>query len=115
MRRFRASLPLLLALTIAALSQTPTPTPTPEADEAFAAKNWARAAELYRAEAQRDPQNGRAWLRLGRSLRGAERPAEAVAALEHAKQLNFAPGMTNVLLLKAEPLVLPANSALAND
>lgn len=106
MCRLLASLSLLLALSLPALNQATTQTTTPqtaipEADAAFAAKDWARAAELYRAEAQRDPQNGRAWLRLGRSLRGAERPAEAVAALEYAKQLNFAPAMTNVQLLGA--------------
>jgi hypothetical protein len=110
MRRLLASLSLLLALTVAALSQatgqntnqaTTTQATTPEADEAYAAKNWTRAAELYRAEAQRDPQNGRAWLRLGRSLREEQRPSEAITAFEHAKQLNFAAGMTNVLLAGA--------------
>lgn len=112
MRTLLASLSLLLALTVAALSQATTQNPagqttTPEADQAFAAQNWTKAAELYRAEAQRDPKNGRAWLRLGRSLRGASHAAdsgktqEAIGALEHAKQLNFATGMTNVLLVGA--------------
>jgi tetratricopeptide (TPR) repeat protein len=97
MRNATALASLLIVLGLPSFGQAP----SSRADEAYTQQNWSAAAELYRAETQRDSQNGRAWLRLGQSLRKIGRPGDAVAALEHAQQLNFAKGMTNVLLLGA--------------
>lgn len=92
---------LLLASLFALVTVSHAQTALPEADQAFARSDWTLAAELYRAQTARDPQNGRAWLRLGQSLRKMGRPADATTAFEHARSLNFARGMASVLLLGA--------------
>jgi tetratricopeptide (TPR) repeat protein len=52
------------------------------ANDGYQAKNWAKAAELYGQITARQPENGRAWYRLGVSLHGLGKQDEAIAAYQ---------------------------------
>lgn len=65
--------------------------PLTAANQAFAEKDWPRAAELYRTVVQAHPDQASSWARLGRSLREAGRAREALPALQKAEQLGFFP------------------------
>ena len=63
-------MPLFLAILPIAAAQTP-PQPSAamqEANTLFQAKKWPEAAKAYEAITKAEPDNGRAWLRLGVSL-----------------------------------------------
>ena len=53
-----------------------------EADKAYAAQDWKRAAQLYGEMTKADPASGFAWYRLGNSLRHDGKYPEALAALD---------------------------------
>ncbi|MGH9601151.1 MAG: tetratricopeptide repeat protein [Terriglobales bacterium] len=59
-----------------------------EADAAFAAKDWAKAARTYEQVTQREPKNGQAWYRLGFALHLLKQHQPAIAAYEHAVEIN---------------------------
>jgi len=60
------------------------------ANAAYAAKDWAKAADLYGHITVAEPKNGRAWYRLGVSLHGKGEPEQAIKALEKSIE-NGAP------------------------
>jgi tetratricopeptide (TPR) repeat protein len=59
-----------------------------EAEAAYAAKDWEKAARAYEQIAQREPKNGQAWYRLGHSLHLLKRYEPAIAAYGHAVEIN---------------------------
>ncbi|MGH9532394.1 MAG: tetratricopeptide repeat protein [Terriglobales bacterium] len=59
-----------------------------EADAAFAAQDWAKAARAYEQITQREPQNGQAWYRLGYAQHLLKRYDPAIAAYGHAVEIN---------------------------
>jgi len=72
-------------------TQAPAPDPLAAANQAFADKDWERAARLYRSVVQAHPDQGSSWARLGRSLREAGQAREALPAFSKAEQLGFYP------------------------
>jgi tetratricopeptide (TPR) repeat protein len=72
-------------------AQTPGPPPSPEARQAVALDQQGRfadAAEIWRAEAQRNPRDAMAWASLGLDLARQSQYPEAVTAYEKALKLN---------------------------
>ena len=65
-----------------------------QADKAFRAQDWKNASVAYERLTQKDPANGRFWLRLGVSRLKLHDYKNSVAALEHAEQLGFFPDRT---------------------
>lgn len=59
-----------------------------EAEAAFAAKDWAKAARTYERITQREPKNGQAWYRLGVAQQSLGHYDPAVAAYGHAVEIN---------------------------
>lgn len=55
-----------------------------EADAAYQAKEWTRAADLYGRITSENPKSGRAWYRLGIALQGKANHESAVAAFQKA-------------------------------
>ncbi|HXV63164.1 MAG TPA: tetratricopeptide repeat protein, partial [Vicinamibacteria bacterium] len=85
------------------------------ADEAarfFQAEDWTRAAAAYRRVVEREPENGRAWIRLGISLLSLSRYPDAIAAMEKADGLGFVPALTRFHLARAEALAGNPSRAL---
>src|SRR2546423_1350280 len=72
-----------------------------EADKAYAAQDWKRAAQLYGEMTKADAASGFAWYRLGNSLRHDGKYPEALAALEKAKGLGFQPLITQAMMAGA--------------
>ena len=77
----RAELPLAAA-TKTEPQNAAVPDAATAANEVYQAKNWAKAAELYGQIAARQPENGRAWYRLGASLHGLGNQDDAIAAYQ---------------------------------
>src|SRR4051794_27760215 len=68
---------------------------TPEqADKYFRAQDWKAAAAAYEQLTQKEPSNGRYWLRLGAARVNLHDYQAAIPALEHADQLGFYPQRT---------------------
>src|SRR5215813_3860854 len=65
--------------------------PLAAANVAFQAKDWSRAAALYREVVAAHPAQRSSWARLGRSLREADQSREALSALQKAESLGFQP------------------------
>ena len=61
-----------------------------KADELFAAQKWDAAATAYEQAAKENPQNGRAWYRLGLARHNLKQWKEAITAFEHAEENTFA-------------------------
>ncbi|MCI0354093.1 MAG: tetratricopeptide repeat protein [Acidobacteria bacterium] len=59
-----------------------------EAEAAYTAKDWAKAARAYEQITQREPKDGQAWYRLGYSLHLLKRYEPAIAAYGHAVEIN---------------------------
>lgn len=78
--------------------------PADEAARFFQAQDWERAAAAYQEIVESEPENGRAWARLGISLTGLSRYDEAIAALEKAESLAFIPPLSRFYLARAEAL-----------
>lgn len=72
-----------------------------EADKAYTAQDWSRAAALYGELTKAEPQSGFAWFRLGNALRRSQKYPEALAALEKAKALAFQPLITQAAIAGA--------------
>lgn len=71
--------------------ETPVPPPVGDVDRiaeeaarAYAARDWARAAELYEALTRARPHDADAWVRLGWALKATRRYEEALAAFARA-------------------------------
>lgn len=63
-----------------------------QADASFQSQEWNEAAAGYRAVVETEPENGRAWYRLGVSLYNLKDYAPAAAAFERAGGIGFASG-----------------------
>ena len=61
-----------------------------QGDAHIAAKEWQQAAQVFAAIAQREPQNGSAFFRLGLSLMELKQYAQAVKMFQKSRELNFA-------------------------
>ncbi len=60
-----------------------------EADSAFRNSDWSNAARAYDAVTQANPDNGRAWFRLGLCHQSLDQAAEAIAAFDRAESAGF--------------------------
>lgn len=80
------SVPRLLATALFCLAVIPATAYPADADSLFNDQKWEEAAAAYREIVRGDPSNGQAWLRLGVSLRRAQRPGEALEALLAAEK-----------------------------
>ena len=65
-----------------------TDTPSAEANAAYEAKDWARAAARYEEVSKEKDAPPRVWLRLGASLRSLGKYEEALAAFDKATQMG---------------------------
>src|ERR1700724_341845 len=65
-----------------------TDTPSAEANAAYEAKDWARAAARYEELSKEKDAPPRVWLRLGASLRSLGKYEEALAAFDKATQMG---------------------------
>ena len=61
------------------------------ANEAFQAKDWAKAEPLYEQLTESQPENGRNWYRLGASLQATGKHEKAAQALDKAKAKGAPP------------------------
>ncbi|HSF19146.1 MAG TPA: tetratricopeptide repeat protein [Vicinamibacteria bacterium] len=86
--------------------------PVDEAEKYFQAEDWSRAAAAYQEVVESEPENGRAWIRLGISLLSLSRYPEAIAAMEKADGLGFVPPLTRFHLARAEVLAGNRSGAL---
>jgi len=87
--RLERVLLLCIASIASSFAQPPTPQSSPSAamkaaDPLFTSGKWEEAARAYGEIARSEPQNGRAWARLGISLHALGKYSGAVAALEKA-------------------------------
>jgi hypothetical protein len=69
-----------------------------DADKAYTAQDWVKAAALYGELTKTEPQSGFAWFRLGNALRRNQQYPEALTALEKAKTLGFQPPITQAMI-----------------
>jgi len=65
--------------------------PTPEADALFAAQKWNESASAYEAITKTNPNNGRAWYRLGFSLHSMGKYDQAVQAFQRSVAIGNNP------------------------
>ena len=75
---------------------------TSHADSLFAASEWGAAATAYATLAQKAPDNGQVWFRLGFARHQAGDYAAAAAALTKADALGFAPPRVRYRLAVAQ-------------
>ncbi len=73
----------------AATAQDAAVDPVRRADELFDRQAWSDAAEQYRKVVDADPENGRAWFRLGYSLHACKRLDEAIDAHRRATEFPY--------------------------
>ena len=97
---FLAAMLTLAAFPGSARAQAPAaPAPMSElekqADPAYRASDWTKAATGYEAVVKAEPKNGRAHYRLGTVYLRLNNDQAAVKALEQAVALNFQPGFSN--------------------
>ena len=64
---------------------------TPEADALFAAQKWSESAAAYEAVTKTNPNNGRAWYRLGFSLHSMGKYDQAVRAFQRSVEIGKNP------------------------
>jgi hypothetical protein len=83
----RVVLPCLLLSTLLALGALPAG--AQDAAAAFAAEDWAKAAQGYETLTQAEPSNGEGWFRLGVSRFNLGQCPGAIAALEKAQAAGF--------------------------
>ncbi len=84
------------------------PTCTTKANDAYQAKDWPKAAEMYSHITSQQQQNGRAWYRLAVSLHGTGAEDQAIAAYEKSMQAGVPPsigeyGLALVYASKKDP------------
>ena len=90
-RVVRVALLLVLFAIPALCAQAQDPAALAKADEFFAARDWARAAEAYAAITKAEPKNGRAWFQLGSAYHELGKYREAITAFEQAGAAGFGP------------------------
>lgn len=83
-RSVRTAPLLLLLSTLAAPARAQQPPSDPEADAAYAAREFGRAAQLYAKAAEASPKNPRLWYQLGMAHHSQSKWADAAAAMEKA-------------------------------
>jgi tetratricopeptide (TPR) repeat protein len=91
MRSFRGAILVVvfaLGATMACGLRAGGDTPAGEANAAWEAKDWARAAQLYEALSKDKDAPPQVWLRLGASLRSLGKYEEALAALDKATEMG---------------------------
>ncbi len=81
---------ILFVISLPALAQTRPPA-MQDADTLFQAQKWAEAAQAYEAITKAEPTNGRAWNRLGMSLRLLGKDEQAIEAFQHAVAIGNNP------------------------
>lgn len=64
------------------------------ANEAYQAKDWAKAVLLYQQVVLHQPKNGRAWYRLAASSHALDKQEEAIAAYQKSMEVGSPPGIT---------------------
>jgi tetratricopeptide (TPR) repeat protein len=69
-----------------------------DADKAYTAQDWKKAAALYGELTKTEPQSGFAWFRLGNALRRNQQYPEALTALEKARMLGFQSLITQAMI-----------------
>lgn len=79
-----------------------------KANDAYQAKDWPKAAEMYSHITSQQQQNGRAWYRLAVSLHGTGAEDQAIAAYEKSMQAGVPPsigeyGLALVYASKKDP------------
>jgi TPR repeat protein len=90
--RATAAALLCSCLCVGASAQTGSASPEASgADALYKAQQWADAARAYDAITKREPANGQAWYRLGHSLHGAGRYAEAAEAYRKCVEIRQNP------------------------
>jgi hypothetical protein len=89
----------LILAPVAAIADVPT---MREADVLFAAQAWEKAAKAYASIVESDPENGRAWFRLGTAYEKLDNWKDAATAWNKAGALGFAPARVNYNLARAE-------------
>ncbi|HJQ22618.1 MAG TPA: tetratricopeptide repeat protein [Blastocatellia bacterium] len=82
---------LLTVLTVPANVAGQSLSASEAADALYGAQKWAEAAAAYEAITKSEPQNARAWYRLGFALQAAGKFAPAVAAYHQAVEINHHP------------------------
>jgi len=92
----------LLVASVAALPARADVPTMREADVLFTAQAWERAADAYAAIVESDPENDRAWFRLGTVHEKLGSWNDAAAAWSTAGSLGFAPARVNYNLARAE-------------
>jgi tetratricopeptide (TPR) repeat protein len=93
-------------------------TPTAEANAAYEAKDWPRAAKLYQELAKEKDAPPRVWLRLGESLRSLGKYEEAITAFDQAAQMGagqfgeYGKGVTFVAMKQTDLAFEALNKAM---
>ncbi|MEN3330774.1 MAG: hypothetical protein V7641_139 [Blastocatellia bacterium] len=82
---------LLTLLTVPANVAGQNATTAQTADALYSAQKWAEAAVAYGQITKSEPQNARAWYRLGFALHSLNKFDQAVIAFEHAVEINHNP------------------------
>jgi tetratricopeptide (TPR) repeat protein len=85
---------LVAGIPMPAHASAPTPSADITFDEAskyYQAKDWPAAAAAFASIAKREPQNGRAWYRLGFSYQSMKNYAEAIGAYRHSEAIGHNP------------------------
>ena len=82
---------MLLSAQKASAQAAASASPTPEADALFAAKKWNESATAYEAFTKTNPNNGRAWYRLGFSLHSMGKYDQAVRAFQRSVDIGNNP------------------------
>lgn len=111
---------VLVLIGASAFSQSVTPDDRKKANEAFTANQWAEAVKLYKAIAEKEPQNWNARMRWGISLTASNQANGAVLVLGEAVKLNtngqtlYALACAHAQLKNAEQAFATLDKAVAN-
>lgn len=111
-----ATLMLLALLPFLAQAQATAPPMSAlekEADGSFRAADWAKVAPAYQAIVKAEPANGRAHYRLGAAFLHLGLYQQAIAPLQEAQKLKFAPVLGNYNLACALARLGRADDAFA--
>lgn len=95
-KHFATAILAAMVTAVSAAAQTPE-----EADAAFRAQDWTGAARVYATLAERAPEDGRTWFRLGYARHQLGQYAGAAQAWEQAEAAGFAPAFTRYNLAAA--------------
>jgi tetratricopeptide (TPR) repeat protein len=104
---------LLLILTAGAAAE-PLDSTVAAANSAFQAKDWAKAAQLYQQITQSQPDNARAFYRLGTAQQGLGQHEKAVESLQKAQAKGAPPAFVDYGLAAAYASLGQADKAFEN-